>query len=73
MYAAGLPTPEPPPMEAPTVRLTPRGHGEPPRPPERAAVSRKRGPGLGGRCSLVIPLSIDCGETKYTGREEGSN
>ena len=37
------PTPEPPPMGAPTVRLTPRGHGRPLQPPERAAVRRKLG------------------------------
>ena len=30
-------------MGAPTVRLTPRGHGRPLRPPERAAVGRKLG------------------------------
>ena len=54
LYAAAAPrrrgprggiwsTPEPPPMGAPTVRLTPRGHGRPLRPPERAAVRRKLG------------------------------
>ena len=54
LYAAAAPrrrgprggiwsTPEPPPMGAPTVRLTPRGHGRPLRPPERAAVRWKLG------------------------------
>ena len=54
LYAAAAPrrrgsrggiwsTPEPPPMGVPTVRLTPRGHGRPLRPPERAAVRRKLG------------------------------
>ena len=69
LYAAAAPrrrgprgviwsTPEPPPMGAPTVRLTPRGHGRPRRPPERAAVRRKLGlrglPSRPARTCLVL-------------------